>query len=118
MVFPFCFSRLIKQVQIGACQLRLIIFGPFRVTYEAAQAGSCLITIEEIGIFGQQYGIVTNSLAVIACFLKEQRAIVARQGIVGLCLQHKIEVFNSAIIVAQLRAKQSAIVVGHKVIGH
>ena len=70
----------------------------------AIARGTVLQTEPEIGKFVNDLGVVTDSTAQITRVLQQQRTIKECHEVVGLKIEHKIEVGDSAVVVTHLSA--------------
>ena len=91
----------IDQIQSRTCHSGLVGNGSARISDASAQGAPCIVSIRKVGILPQQFCVILNGAAQVAYGFTQLCTVVARQGVVGFQLQHKVEILDSPIVIAQ-----------------
>ena len=104
-------------VELCLRHTELIHLGLGRHSQPTIAGSTCQQASPEIGEGLDDTRIIPDGCLVVASPVEEQRPIVESLQVVGLIAQHKIEVFNGAVVITQLLTEQTTIVVRQEVIG-
>ena len=76
-----------------------------------------LKTEPEVRIFLNHLRIIADGSTQVACLLQQQGTIEKRHEVIGLQLQHEVEIFDTSVIITHLCTQQSTVVMTKEIIG-
>ena len=107
----------ITLVHLGLQDTELIQLGLSCIAQTTVARGPVLQAKPEVREFLDDLRIVTDGRPEITGLFQQQGPVEQRHQVVGLQLQHEVEVFDTSVVIAHLGSQQTTVIVSQEVVG-